>query len=78
MWWELKGWKVSRMKIRGNKDRIKVDPSSVPLYGKAWKQTGQAGINGLPQSSGSGSGSEKKLYRKLVLIKNRNKPMRTS
>jgi hypothetical protein len=52
------------MKIIDNKDRIKVDPSSVPLYGRAWKQTGQAGINGLSQGSGSGSG--KNLYRKLV------------
>jgi hypothetical protein len=62
------GTKRLSMKIIDDKDRIKVDPSSVPLYGKAWKQTGQVGINGLPQ--GSGSGSEKKLYRKLVLMKN--------
>jgi hypothetical protein len=60
------GTKRLRMKIMDNKDRIKVDPSSVPLYGRAWKQTGQAGINVLPQDSGS----EKKLYRKLVLMKN--------
>jgi hypothetical protein len=56
------------MKIIDNKDRIKVDPSSVPLYGRAWKQTGQAGINGLAQGSGSSFG--KKLYRKLVLMQN--------
>jgi hypothetical protein len=56
------------VKIIDNKDRIKVDPSSVPLYGKAWKQMGQVGINGLPQRSGSGF--EKKLYRQLVLMKN--------
>jgi hypothetical protein len=30
------GTKRVRMKIIDNKDRIKVDPSSIPLYGKAW------------------------------------------
>jgi hypothetical protein len=35
------GTKRLSMKIIDNKDKIKVDPSSIPLYGRAWKQTWQ-------------------------------------
>jgi hypothetical protein len=56
-----------KQKIKSDKDNKKADPSSVPPYGRTWKQVGHAAI-GLLQ--GWTSSSEKKLYLKLVLRHN--------
>ena len=62
--------KPKQMKEKDSKDKWKVDPSSVLLYGKEEKQTGHVDISGLSQ--GWSSGSEKKLYRWLVLMKDKH------